>query len=210
MSDETQIIEKPAIEIADGSKPFVNNLKWEIFCQLYSRHPNYLGNGAESYGKAWGTNNLKAMSAGGWRLLKNPEILQRVQYLFSKHTLNDVVVDGELAFVLLQREELSSKMQAIKEYNKMKGRVIDRVAHEIDVNDLIDKLYEIKRDNVESPKRQTVESKQSIQDNKQKGQADNIQAQRSPEPDREKQNTKEHNLEGPADGSNDLRGDRLS
>jgi len=65
-------------------------------------------------------------------LLTNDSILKRVDELLDIY-INDQVVDKELAFVIIQKAELSSKVSAIKEYNQVKGRIKQRMEHTGDI-----------------------------------------------------------------------------
>lgn len=59
------------------------------------------------------------------RLLTYVNISARCNYLMDK-LIEDKVVDRELAFVIQQRHDLSSKTQAIVHYDKKKGRIIEK------------------------------------------------------------------------------------
>lgn len=61
----------------------------------------------------------------GARLLTNAHILARANHLMDK-LIEDKVVDRELAFVIQQRGDLSSKTSAIIHYDKKKGRLVER------------------------------------------------------------------------------------
>lgn len=61
----------------------------------------------------------------GARLLTNANILTRCNFLMDK-LIDDKIVDRELAFVIQQRYDLSSKTQAITHFDKKRGRLIER------------------------------------------------------------------------------------
>lgn len=61
----------------------------------------------------------------GARLLTYANISARCNYLMDK-LIEDRIVDRELAFVIQQRGDLSSKTQAIVHYDKKKGRLVER------------------------------------------------------------------------------------
>jgi len=103
------------------------NPQQELFCQLYATDREFFGNGVESYLEAYGLkrkqyNSAKVLASG---LLTNINILDRVNELMDI-ALNDIVVDKELAFIIKQKDNLSAKVQAIREYNNLKQRIIER------------------------------------------------------------------------------------
>ena len=103
------------------------NPQQELFCQLYATDREFFGNGVESYLKAYGLkrkqyDSAKVLASG---LLTNINILDRVNELMDI-ALNDIVVDKELAFIIKQKDNLSAKVQAIREYNNLKQRIIER------------------------------------------------------------------------------------
>ena len=61
-------------------------------------------------------------------LLRKPNICKRITELLNE-MLGDDFVDGELAKVISQDKDLSPKVRAIQEYNKMTKRTVDTVVH---------------------------------------------------------------------------------
>ena len=61
-------------------------------------------------------------SAHASRLLKNDKIKTRIIDLLNC-TLSNNIVDSELARLILQDDNLSTKLGGIREYNKLKGRI---------------------------------------------------------------------------------------
>lgn len=61
----------------------------------------------------------------GSRLLRSPEIQARITELLNE-LLADGVVDSQLAKLILQNQDNTSKIAAIREYNKLRGRIIDK------------------------------------------------------------------------------------
>jgi hypothetical protein len=59
------------------------------------------------------------------KLLKKPEIQQRVRTLLNE-LLKDEIVDSELARLIQQDRDLPTKIRSIGEYNKLRGRIIDK------------------------------------------------------------------------------------
>ena len=108
------------------------NEKQELFCQLYSKNRETFGNGTMAYATAYGIDpenkdSIASARSSASTLLTNPNILERVNELLGDIT--DEEVDQELAFVIRQNYELPSKVAAIREWNKVKGRIIDKIDH---------------------------------------------------------------------------------
>lgn len=59
------------------------------------------------------------------RLLTGANIIARCNYLMDQ-LINDKIVDRELAFVIQQRYDLSSKTSAIQHFDKKRGRLIEK------------------------------------------------------------------------------------
>lgn len=123
----------------------------ELFCRYYTQNSHTFNNATESYAAAYdieldglSTQNKKDEKTGkeipnsspyyqkymscavsASRLLKKDKINRRCDELL--HELaTDVVVDGELAWVIRQRKKLDSKVAAIREFNKLKGRIVEK------------------------------------------------------------------------------------
>ena len=61
----------------------------------------------------------------GSRILKYPEIQKRIIQVLNEYVTDDVV-DAELGKVILQDREKAPKVNAIKVYNDIKGRIIKK------------------------------------------------------------------------------------
>lgn len=110
------------------------NMKRERFCSLYASDREFFGNGVEAYAEAYGFDlsnpaKYKAAQAGASRLLKDVKVLDRIDELLEVGGLNDQFVDKQLSFVITQHADMTSKMQGIREYNKLKGRIIEKRAN---------------------------------------------------------------------------------
>lgn len=107
-------------------------LTQERFCQLYvSGDRELFGNGTQSYIQAYGVDVSKKGSydvarAGACENLAKPHIIDRINSLLEECWLNDQAVDKQLAFVIHQHADMSSKVSAIKEYNKLRNRIIEQ------------------------------------------------------------------------------------
>lgn len=112
-------------------------LQQETFCQLFASDREFFGNGTQSYIEAYDVDlskkgaYLNAKAAAHENLTK-PYLLKRINELLELRGLNDTFVDKQLELVITQNAEFPSKIAAIKEYNKLKKRTVDRV--ELDIN----------------------------------------------------------------------------
>ena len=120
-------------------------LKQEQFCRNYVSG-EFFGNATRAYKDAYGV-DYDSAKAAAWLLLTNINIQKRVTQLLELEGLSDTYVDKQLIFVLWQFDDLSSKMRAVAEYNKMKGRYApDKISVEWEVtinNKRLEKLDEI-------------------------------------------------------------------
>lgn len=106
------------------------NVKQEKFCQLYVKNREFFGNATRAYSEAYeiettNPEDYKTANAAGARLLANVSIQDRITELLNE-LLRDNVVDGELAKVILQDYKLEAKVAGIREYNKLKQRIVDK------------------------------------------------------------------------------------
>lgn len=121
-----------------------------LFCKLYTQNRELFGNATLSYAEAFkikleGLSKINKLdkngkiiprsspydkkydmcSASSSRLLRNVKINEFCTKCLNE-LMNDEVVDGELARVIIQNHELPSKISAIREYNKLKQRIIEK------------------------------------------------------------------------------------
>ncbi len=115
------------------SKPNLNPDQ-ERFCQLYATDREFFGNGVESYLEAYEEsidrtkpNWYKTACASASRLLSNAKVYTRINEIMEECGLNDIAVDRQLSFMIAQQADFTNKMAAIKEYNKLKQRIVDRM-----------------------------------------------------------------------------------
>lgn len=59
------------------------------------------------------------------KLLRNDDIQARIRVLLNE-LLKDEIVDSELAKIIMRDGDMPSKIAGIREYNKLRGRIIDR------------------------------------------------------------------------------------
>jgi len=67
-------------------------------------------------------------SSNGSRLLRTAKVQARITALLNQ-MLRDEIVDSQLAKLILQDAKPEAKIAAIREYNKIRNRIIDRVDH---------------------------------------------------------------------------------
>jgi hypothetical protein len=106
------------------------NIRQEAFCKTYVSETEFFGNGTQSYIEVY-----KPKRIGNWYrscqtsasdLLSNPIIIDRINELLQLDGLNDTAVDKQLSFVIAQYSDLTNKVAAIKEYNKLKQRITEK------------------------------------------------------------------------------------
>lgn len=101
------------------------NPKQELFCQSYVNNWATFGNATKSYVEAYDVEEESARREGS-RLLTKVDVKARVVKLLND-LLKDEIVDAELSKVIQQDNDLSVKVSAIKEYNKLRQRITDKV-----------------------------------------------------------------------------------
>lgn len=104
--------------------------KQKRFCDLYVSE-EFFGNGVRSYAEAYGydledAKQYNICKASAYENLTKPYIAEYINAKLDEAGLNDTFVDKQLLFTITQHADLSAKMQAIREYNKIKGRIIDK------------------------------------------------------------------------------------
>lgn len=107
------------------------NVEQERFCQLYATDREFFGNGVESYLEVYQIdkskpNWYKTACACASRLLSNAKVIERINQLLEKEGLNNPFVDKQLKFLITQHADFTNKLGAIREYNKLKQRIIER------------------------------------------------------------------------------------
>jgi len=107
----------------------------EIFCRLYATDKEFFGNWVKAYLEVYDIDT----SRKGWyqtacvcasKLLSNAKVFNRINILLEEQGLNDAFVDKQLLFVISQHDDLTNKMSAVKEYNKLKQRITDKISLE--------------------------------------------------------------------------------
>lgn len=109
------------------------NPKQKLFCEYYVSK-DFFGNGVQSYFAAYSGEGEEEITydtakSNAHRLLTNAYILEYINSMLDEAGLNDAFVDKQLLFLINQNAEFPSKIAAIKEYNKLKQRITDKVDH---------------------------------------------------------------------------------
>lgn len=107
------------------------NPKQKAFCELFASDKEFFGNGVQSYIEAYDIDMSKkgaynTAKANAHRLLTNADILDYINSLFDARGLNDTFVDKQLEKLITQDAEFPTKIKAIAEYNKLKGRIVEK------------------------------------------------------------------------------------
>lgn len=107
------------------------NPKQELFCQLYATDKEFFGNGVQTYIEVYAPDQTKknwynVARASAAQILANINICNRITELIDASGLNDQHADKQLLLVMTQNADFSSKVAALREYNKLKNRIIER------------------------------------------------------------------------------------
>lgn len=108
----------------------------ELFCQYYTSPTEFYGNGTQSYLAAYGLDSANfahynSAKTGACGLLVKPNVLRRIDSLLNERGFNDSNADKQLLFLMLQNADLSTKLGALREYNKLKQRITLKVDHNL-------------------------------------------------------------------------------
>lgn len=101
------------------------------FCRVYTAPGEFFGNGTHAYLEAYKPDLTKKNWYANARqsaaqITKRQSICNRINELLDKGGLNNEFVDSQLLFVIQQHEDLAAKVAAIKEFNKLRQRIIDK------------------------------------------------------------------------------------
>lgn len=105
-------------------------LKQEKFCKLYTTR-EFFGNGTMSYIEAYNPkhegNWYQSAMASSSRLLRNVKICERINDLLEEKGMSDVFADKQLLFLMTQHDDFKNKLGAIREYNRLKQRITEKL-----------------------------------------------------------------------------------
>lgn len=115
-SKAIELIEAVGEELSERQK---------LFCILYTTDKSCFGNAAASYAEAYGLTEAQRKKMArqcGYKLLTNTYVKAFTDKFLSLG-FTDAAVDNELAKIIHQNKQLQPKIQAISEYNKLRGRI---------------------------------------------------------------------------------------
>lgn len=143
------------------------NRRQELFCQLYTTSKEFYGNGVQSYLEVYNIDRTKkwwydTACINASKLLSNTKVCNRINNLLSSEWLNDQFVDKQLLHLITQHAEWSNKLWAIREYNKLKQRITDRIKDESESDKAKAEFYKEMQSKVKTMNPEQV--KNSIQD----------------------------------------------
>lgn len=120
------------------------NPNQESFCKYYISE-EFFCNWVKSYMKAYPNSEYNTAKVEASKYLTNPNILARINELLDASWLNDEFVDKQLLKLLTQEIDFTNKLWAIKEYNKLKQRIVDKSEVDNTVVDVTEDLSEDQR-----------------------------------------------------------------
>lgn len=90
------------------------------------------GNGIQSYAKVYNKNlsdktDYNACRNGTNYILKKDNVIKLIDIFIFNEGLNQAMVDSHLLWLIQQQQDLHAKLGAIKEYNKIAGRITDKL-----------------------------------------------------------------------------------
>ena len=106
--------------------------KQEMFCQYYASPAEFFGSGTTAYSLAYGYDltihkQKNICQVGATQLLAMPKINRRIDQLLDDLGFNDQMADKRLSELMLQRDEKSISLGALREYNKLKARIQEHI-----------------------------------------------------------------------------------
>lgn len=111
------------------------NLTQKQFCKNYVSQ-EFFANGVQAYVEAYKIDLSKGGAYNSARarasaLLTNINILSYINELLDLSGLNDTFVDKQMSLLITQNADFGSKLGAIREYNKLKSRITEKIEHSI-------------------------------------------------------------------------------
>lgn len=130
--ETTEVVEAPKTKVVRETVSDRLTPRQELFCQLYTSSTEFYGNGTEAYLEVYDIdtskpNHRETAAACAAKLLTNNNILQRIDELLEEEGLNDQYVDKQLLHLIRQDADYFNKLGAIKEYNKLKQRITEKM-----------------------------------------------------------------------------------
>ena len=106
--------------------------KQELFCQTFATKGGLFGNWVQTYIEVYSpdqgkTNWYKTACSSASQILSNIKVTKRINELLESEGLNEVEVDKQHKYLIEQHSDLWVKMRAIAEFNKLKGRIEEKL-----------------------------------------------------------------------------------
>ncbi len=122
------------------------SIRQEKFCELYTTDTEFFGNWAQSYLEVYDIdrskpNWYKTACVNASKLLSNAKVYTRINDLLESQGLNNEFADKQLLFLMSQQVDFTNKLWAVREFNKLKKRIDNKM--ELEIKDLSNILSEI-------------------------------------------------------------------
>lgn len=126
------------------------NAEQEEFCQIYTSEGEFFGDGTNSYieaydievGRGEGRVTYESCRSSASRLLTNVNILKRIDELLSEEGFSEQYADKTLKFLMTQKANLNVTLGAVGEFNKLRGRIRDKIDHTHQVLGIVKMVYD--------------------------------------------------------------------
>jgi len=123
----------PVFKYSYAFKKYGLTIKQHLFSLLFTSESEVYGNGVRSFIIAYNLDvvndrlNYSRAHRGATRLLQASNILSYIDELISAIAFNDQFADKQLAFLMSQKAHLGIALSAVKEYNKLKQRIVTKI-----------------------------------------------------------------------------------
>ena len=102
-------------------------LRQEKFCKYYTGPKEFFGNGVQSYLAVYPHTGYDSARTQASLLLTNHNILRRINELLEDMVLNDAYADKQLGLLITQNADGTLKLNALKEYNRLRQRILTKI-----------------------------------------------------------------------------------
>jgi len=117
-------------KIKIGDEETTLTAKQKMFCELYVSK-EFFANGVQSYIEAYNVDTsikgaYQSAKAAASENLTKLNLLDYINQLLELSGLNDEFVDKQTTFLITQNADFNTKLGAIREYNKLRQRIISK------------------------------------------------------------------------------------
>lgn len=107
-------------------------LEQEMFCQYFTSPTEFYGNGVQSYASAYNldltdSRSYNTAKSRASQLLTSVNVINRINDLLDVSGFNDQNIDKQLLMIISQSADFHAKLGAIREYNKLKTRIVEKL-----------------------------------------------------------------------------------